>query len=91
MDRGKVEIVLVASGSVGTQDQAMDGVVLVCWTAVRATISAFGSAHKGHSVRLLVWKPLDSQTWPVERVGNDQVIEEGRVLLPYLLRVRACD
>ena len=39
MNRGKVEIVLVASGSVGTQDQAMDGVVLVCWTTVRLSVS----------------------------------------------------
>jgi hypothetical protein len=35
--------------------------------------------------RALVRQPLARQRWPLERVGDDEVVEEGRVLLPDLV------
>jgi hypothetical protein len=40
-------------------------------------------------------EPLDCERWPLERMGDDQVVEHGRILLPvqvpfHLLRRRRC-
>ena len=41
-----------------------------------------GTIEDGEHVRLLVWKPLAGQTWPVQSVCDDDVVKVGRILFP---------
>lgn len=65
----------------------MNGVVLVGGAATRALVYALRWEEAADS-RLLVGEPLDGERRPVERMSDDEVVEEGRVLLPDLVGLR---
>ena len=41
-----------------------------------------GERGRGKVVKWTYWKPLASQGWPFESLGDDEIVEEGGVLLP---------
>lgn len=79
MDGRDLDVVLLVVGRVGAEEETVHGVVLVGRTATRELVQ------DKSPVRFEIRQPLRGEGGPVEGVGDDEVVQEGRVLLPYLV------
>jgi hypothetical protein len=71
VNRRDLHVVLVISVGVGPNEHAVDRVILVGRSTPFSRVSSRPVAFRGASLRLLVGKPLESERWPLERVGDD--------------------
>jgi len=95
VDLGDLEVVVVLARGVCREQEAVDRVVLVGGPAGRGRGVRTGSrcrrgGQRGEQdARLDVGEPLAGERGPVEGVGDDEVVQEERVLLPDLVLLRA--
>lgn len=83
MDSGDLQQVLFFSRSVSTNQHPMNRIVLVGWS-VLALLRLINASLAGDS-RLDIWEPLHCEGRPVQRVGDDEVVEHKGALFPHLV------
>lgn len=80
MDGGNFEVVLCLTRGVRAEKQSVDGVGLV-WRAVEGFIRG-REPRTRQDARFFVWEPLTCQSWPVQCMRDDQIVQIRRILLP---------